>query len=294
MRNFDVLFDRGEASAIEDPAYVRYGQLGFPARPQDSDRPWIYANFVQSLDGIASLRGKHASGGDISQSAEDRWLMDLLRSHADAVLLGINTLIEETVMRGGRGPVFRIMDPELRELRCKLGRCREKNIFVTGSGSVRLGDYRAFDGEHVDPVIITTTQGRDRLAEFSATHSHVSYVVAGQGRFVDLSEAMRVLRRDLGIHHLLCEGGPTLYGHMQRAGLIDEKFITVSPVEVGQIVPSEEESIGPAGMEGVLPLSLRPTTLSAPGFTKDNAPWFEWISCRRVGDHQFSRYRRRR
>ena len=47
--------------------------------------------------------------------------MDLLRAHADAILLGAGTLIEET--RNGareRGPVFRIMAPELRDLRGKL------------------------------------------------------------------------------------------------------------------------------------------------------------------------------
>ena len=66
--------------------------------------------------------------------------MDLLRAHADAILLGAGTLIDET--RHGareRGPVFRIMAPELRDLRRKLGREREKNIFVTGSGTARSG-----------------------------------------------------------------------------------------------------------------------------------------------------------
>ena len=45
----------------------------------------------------------------------------------------------------------------------------------------------------------------------------------------------------MDIQHLLCEGGPTLYGSMARAGLIDEKFVTVSPVEIGLIVPPEQE-----------------------------------------------------
>ena len=93
MRNFEILFDRGEPSAFEDPAYELYGKLGFP--PPPAHRPWIYSNFVQSLDGIASFKGRHATGGDISQLPEDRWLMDLLRAHSDAVLLGVNTLLEE-------------------------------------------------------------------------------------------------------------------------------------------------------------------------------------------------------
>ena len=100
---------------------------------------------------------------------------------------------------------------------------------------------------------------------------------------------MQTLARELGIRLLLCEGGPTLYGYMSRAGLIDEKFLTISPVEAGQIIPEEQET---GMLEG--PARLRPTTFSAPGFTPEKAPWWTWISCRKVEDHEFNRYRRRR
>src|SRR5450755_4454797 len=90
---FDILFDTAEPSPFADEALAPYGNFGFPAPP--ADRPWIYTNFVQSLDGIVSLLGKYASGAEISQSRADRWLMDLLRAHADAVIMGMNTLREE-------------------------------------------------------------------------------------------------------------------------------------------------------------------------------------------------------
>src|SRR5205807_4779711 len=51
VRDFQILFDEGEASQIDDAAYLPYGTLGFPAPP--ADRPWVYANFVQSIDGVA-------------------------------------------------------------------------------------------------------------------------------------------------------------------------------------------------------------------------------------------------
>jgi riboflavin biosynthesis pyrimidine reductase len=287
VRNFEILFDHAEPSPLEHAAYARYGNLGFPAPPPA--RPWIYSNFVQSLDGIASYNGRHATGADISQSAEDRWLMDLLRAHADAILLGINTLTEETQMCGGRGPAYTIEDPLVRELRGKLGRKREKNIFVTGAASLDLSAYRVFDGDLVDTCVITTTTGARRLAE-KKSHPHVQVIVAGEGNFVDLPQTMRLLNEQLGIQHLLCEGGPMLYGYMSRAGLIDEKFLTVSPVEVGLLVPPEQE---PSEAEQKNPPKLRPTTFMGPGFLKENAPWWQWMSCRRVGDHQFNRYRRK-
>ncbi len=288
MRKFEVLFDHGEPSPVESPAYQRYGNLGFPQ--PSPDRPWTYSNFVQSLDGIVSFKGKHAAGSDISHSEEDRWLMDLLRAHADAVLLGVNTLVDETRLGNReRGPVFRIMAPDCRELRQQLGRGRERNIIVTGSASLNLAEFRVFDGELVDAAIVTTRTGAKRLAE-RQSHPHVRIIVAGEDNFVDLPEMARILRRELGIQYLLCEGGPTLYGWMSKSRLIDEKFVTVSPIEVGQCIPPEQEPTETEKKNGV---KARPTTFDAPGFLAGNAPWWTWVSCRRVVDHQFSRYRRR-
>lgn len=286
MKNFEILFDHAEPSAIADPAYAPYGNLGFPGPP--SDRPWIFSNFVQSLDGIVSFKGRHPLGSDISQSEEDRWLMDLLRAHADAVLLGINTLVEETRVVGGRGPVYRIEDPIVRELRRKLGRRKEANIFVTAAAHVDIEAHRVFDGDLVDTFVVTTSAGAARLRESQAGRK-TQLIVAGEGALVDLRKAMQILRASFGIDYLLCEGGPTLYGYMSRAGLIDEKFITVSPVEVGLLMPPEEKT---EVADGDCLLTVRPTTFMAPGFTKETAPWWRWLSCRRVGDHQFSRYRR--
>lgn len=284
--DFEVLFDHGEASAIDHPAYARYGKLGFPEPPPQ--RPWIYSNFVQTLDGVASLRGKYASGSHISRSQEDRWLMDLLRAHADAILMGIGTLVEETEMASSRGPVFRIMDELCRDLRRALGRGREKNIFVTSGRSIDFSAYRAFDGEHVDPIVVTTRDGEEKLRKANPGTA-VRIVAAGDSLLVDLPLAMRRLREQLEIRCLLCEGGPTLYGHMSKAGLMDEKFVTVSPVEVGLRIPPEQE---PSASEAANPPVYRPTVFDAPGFTKDTAPWWRWMSCRKAGEHQFSRYRR--
>jgi len=288
VRNFQVLFDDAEPSLIEHPAFAPYGKLGFPAA--HAERPWTYANFVQSIDGIASFKGQHAAGSDISQSAEDRWLMDLLRAHADAIITGIHTLVEETLsapkLNQGRGPVYRIEDESLRDLRARLGRKRERIIFVTASGSVDPRSYRVFDGDQMDALILTTKAGANRL---QGRIGQERLIIAGEDKTIDLPEAMLTLRKQMGVEHLLCEGGPTLYGSLARAGLIDEKFVTVSPIEIGLLAPPEQD-ITPAGTGSQL--NLRPTTFMFPGFTSENAPWWRWMSCHRVGDHQFNRYRR--
>ena len=113
---------------------------------------------MQSLDGITTLLGKHGSGGEISQSPDDRWLMDLLRAHADGLLMGMNTLLEEQRIRGpqSRGIVFQVADPELRALRDRLGKGRERNIFVTRAVDLDLSRHKVFDGDVVDAAILTS------------------------------------------------------------------------------------------------------------------------------------------
>jgi riboflavin biosynthesis pyrimidine reductase len=288
--SFEVLFDNAEPSPFADDAFIPYGNFALPEPP--ADRPWIYTNFVQSLDGIVSLLGKYASGAEISQSRADRWLMDLLRAHADAVIMGMNTLREEQRNRGpeSRGIVFQAVEPDLLRLREKLGRTRQRNIFVTRALDLNLSQLKAFDGDVVDVAIVTSPAGAERLRALK-THPHVAIIAAGSGESVDLSAAVGELRTQLGIKYLLCEGGPTLYGTLARADLVDEKFVTVSPVETGQVVPPEQERLpSEAGRE---PL-LRPTVFGGPGFTRETMTHWTWLSCRKSGDHQFHRFRRKR
>ena len=287
---FDLLFDHAEPSPFADDALAPYGNFGFP--PPPIDRPWICSNFVQSLDGIVSLLGKHATGGDIAQSSADRWLMDLLRAHADGVIMGMTTLRIERRNRGpqSRGIVFQVAEPGLLRLRERLGKGRQRNIFVTHAVDLDLSQWKVFDGDIVDAAIVTSPAGAERLA-VQKVQPNVAIIAAGDGETLDLPAAIRQLREQLGIKHLLCEGGPTLYGTLARADLIDEKFATVSPVETGQIVPKDQQRLSEE--QDITPL-LRPTVFGGPGFTKETMTQWTWLSCRKSADHEFNRYRRQR
>ena len=226
MRDFQVLFDHGERSEIPDPVYAAYGELGFPAAP--ADRPWIFANFVQTVDGIVSLLGAQASGSDISQSPEDRWLMDLLRAHADAVLIGMGTLRVETALGrpGPRGPVFRIVDPAIRELREKLHRGPERNILLTSSRfparplrGLRRQGSGTFSADHVfrrgeaqAAIAAAASSPRDSLRrrasrrfEALAMKSSRSILYLAEGEVVLKAWAHRLA---LGIVSVRCEPEP--------------------------------------------------------------------------------------
>src|SRR5215472_400263 len=198
---FEVLFDRVEPSRFADEALAPYGNFGFP--PPPAHRPWIYSNFVQSLDGIVSLLGKHATGGDIARSRADRWLMDLLRAHADGVIMGMTTLRIERRNRGpeSRGIVFQVVEPELLRLREKLGRGRQRNIFVTHAADLDLSQWKVFDGDTVDAAIVTSPAGAERLSA-QKIDPHVAIVAAGDGEMLDLPSAIRQLYQQLGVKYL--------------------------------------------------------------------------------------------
>jgi riboflavin biosynthesis pyrimidine reductase len=144
-----------------------------------------------------------------------------------------------------------------------------------------------FDGDVVDAAILTSPAGAERLR--AQGNSHVVVVAAGKEEELDLVRGISKLREELGVQYLLCEGGPTLYGSLARADLVDEKFMTVSPIEVGQAVPPEQERLATEPSTGIL---MRPTVFGGPGFTRDNLTHWTWMSCRKAGDHQFNRYRR--
>jgi len=56
------------------------------------------------------------------------------------------------------------------------------------------------------------------------------------GEPADLPALLASLREE-GVRALLCEGGPTLHGSLQRAGLVDELFLTIAPKLSGEGAP---------------------------------------------------------
>ncbi len=51
----------------------------------------------------------------------------------------------------------------------------------------------------------------------------------------DLAEVLRSLRQEHDIRALLCEGGPAIFNALLLADLVDELFLTISPMLVGGV-----------------------------------------------------------
>jgi riboflavin biosynthesis pyrimidine reductase len=174
----------------------------------------VRVNFVASLDGAVTLAGRSAG----LSSPGDRELFHLLRALSDVVLVGAGTARAENYggarAAGGRIPPIAV---------------------VTRSLDLDPAS-RLFTDTQVPPIVITC---RNAPAERRAALSDRADVVVAGDDDVDLAGALDQLAAR-GLEHVICEGGPHLFGWLSAAALVDELCLTLSPVlaggEAGRIV----------------------------------------------------------
>lgn len=239
----------------------------------DGDRPYCYSNFVMSHDGRVSFAVPgHEGGGDVSDfNPHDQWLMGLLRARADAVMVGANTLRSESEHVWTSEFIFPADANAFADLRGQEGRqAHPLQVFVTRSGEL-TPSAEVFHQTDLTCVVVTTQVGKNAVHALDIPGLQV--IVAGDTD-VDFDSALRELSQGWGVKTVLCEGGPRLYGAAVGAGVIDEEFLTLSPVLVGQ----DDASSRPGLLEG---FALTPGA-------SDRA---ELVSVRRAGDHLFLRTR---
>jgi riboflavin biosynthesis pyrimidine reductase len=212
------------------------GGLGLPAAS-------VYANFVTSVDGIVAIGDIPASSMVIGGRDEgDRFVMALLRATADVVLIGAGTFREH------RGPwAARATSPgsaaAFAEFRRDEGRSGDPVLaVVTASGRMEPKEGKA----QQDTFALTTQRGADALQRSGAGVSDV--IVVGDGESLDGAGIVGALR-GRGFERILTEGGPTLMARLLEARVVDELFLTVSPVCAGAGDPPGERSALTPGLE---------------------------------------------
>lgn len=194
------------------------GSLRLPGAPDD--RPYVIANFVATVDGSVALAGE--SGTIARYAPGDRPLFRALREAVDAVLTGTGTIASEGYRR-------LVASPEGRARRVAAGRAADPLAVVLS----RSGDL---------PEGVPMLDDPDQPKR----------VFTGAG--ADPASALQALRHDDSVELLLCEGGPTLLGDLVRRDLVDELFLTISPV-LGGGAPEATLLAGPADHRR--PLELR-------------------------------------
>jgi riboflavin biosynthesis pyrimidine reductase len=269
-----------------------YGRLGFPASV-------IYSNFVSSVDGVVTLGSKPSAGSIISgKYAADRFLMGLLRACADAVLIGAGTLRATPGHLWTPAHVYPALATEFTALRSSLGRSPEPPlVLLTAGGELDFAHPALVHGA----MVVTTAAGAKKIA--GRLPPRCELIEIGKGSRLDLGKAMAELR-GRGLQVLLTEGGPHLMGQLIEGGLLDEAFLTVSPVLAGRRDAGPPVN-APARRSGVKdgPYGSLPDPPPARGGREDRfgmvegiellpdaGAWGRLLSARRHGDYLFLRY----
>ena len=246
--------------ALPDALQAFYdGGLGF-------DGPCVYANFVETLDGIVSIPTLERSNALVADdSDDDKFLMGILRALADVVLVGTGTLLASPKGRWRPEGVYPQGKDAFAALRAQLGKSERPAVAIVTSGA-SLDVTHAVLAEGA--TVLTTARGAAQLEG-----SVPDVVAVNGGDRIEMAGALGVLRAR-GHEHVLIEAGPTTFGALLAEGLVDELFLTVSPVLAGRLESRRRLGL----VEGV---ELLPDARIVPRL----------VSLRRGGDHLFARYR---
>jgi riboflavin biosynthesis pyrimidine reductase len=263
----EPLFQTAELPEFDLPAGLAEtygGPLGF-------SEPGLYANFVASLDGVVAIPGEIQSNRMISAHSEaDRFVMGLLRACADAVLVGARTMRASPRTLWAAEHAYPPAAPLYRELRHLRQRPPRPTVAVlSGSGSVDPRHPALEEGA----LVLTSERGAARLR--GRLPRAATILALGAEPAIDPVGAVEALRRR-GHELILSEGGPTAFGALVAAGLVDELFLTTSPLLAGRS-----------------PGSLRPALVEHAEFLPARTVEGELLTLRRSGSLLFARYRLR-
>jgi riboflavin biosynthesis pyrimidine reductase len=237
------------------------GPLGF-------SEPRLYANFVASLDGVVALPGEIQSNRMISAHSEaDRFVMGLLRASADAVLVGAGTMRSSPRTQWTAEHAYPPAAPLFGELRRSRGRSPRPELAVlSGSGSVDPRHPALEEGA----LVLTSRRGATRLRR--RLPGAATILTLGARTPIDPVAAVEALRQR-GNELILSEGGPIAFGALVAAGLVDELFLTTSPLLAGRS-----------------PGSPRPALVDNTEFLPATTVECKLFTLRRAGSQLFLRY----
>jgi riboflavin biosynthesis pyrimidine reductase len=215
--------------------------LGLWDRPTGpAERPRVLVNMVSTVDGRATIAGR---SGPIAGPA-DRELFHALRMPVDAVMAGAGTMRTE---RYGR-----IVGDEARRRRRRERGLAEEPLACIVSASLALPPDLPLLREPQAQVIVLTPSE----ASLPPSAARIEYLRRPANGELDLAAALSDLRHRYGVELLLCEGGPHLNCQLLAAGLVDELFLSLSPMLAGGD-PSDGEALRIlAGEEFEQPLEM--------------------------------------
>jgi len=193
-----------EKSREMNEAYIKYITTG---------RPFVVLKLAATLDGkIAAASGDSKWIGSETQ----RKHAHLLRSRADAIMVGIDTVLTDNpslnvrLMGAYKDPVPVVLDTKLRT--------------PTSSNLIRI---------HQEPVIATVRPvDKAKREKLKSLGARVLTVKKDKNGRINLRELMRTLG-ELQFISVLIEGGSTVAGQALKSGIVDKITFFYAPKIVG-------------------------------------------------------------
>jgi riboflavin biosynthesis pyrimidine reductase len=229
---------------------------------------------VASANGVVAWRRRGAMddpvlailGGDRRHPARvaDKLLMRYLRCFGD-VAVGAETVRTQpelvlTPQQPGDEPL-----PELFAFRAQAALPRQpRNIVYTIHGRLPLG-HRIFTTPGIHPLVVTTPEGGAEVRRRAGAGTPPPLVMDDLVAPAGLRRVHARLYADFGVRYLDCEGGETVLAALRAARLLDEVFLTTTPVVIDE-----------AAHEGVLKIfdfEAEGATLIAEGRAEADAAW---------------------
>ena len=204
-----------------------------PRERASADRPFVFVNMVATADGRAALDG---STRQLGGKADTELLLEL-RAIADAVLIGTGTLRAE-----GYDRLVRSKERRARRLAAGLA---EDPVAVLLSRRFDIPWEAGLFQAPEQPVLIYTGVAGAPPDVPAPVEVVVLETATPAAALADL--------RARGVRALLSEGGPTLFGALVAAAVVDELFLTIAPLLTGDETEPTIVSGGrlaqPVGME---------------------------------------------
>lgn len=240
-----VVLHDGPGDKIVLPGELRRLYGGDLALPDRS----LFANFVATIDGVVAIPSLPDSNRLVGGGSEaDRFVMGMLRAVADLVLIGSGTL---RASPGGRWRPETVYPPAAEAfaaLRVALRLPASPRVaIVTASGSIPPDHPVLAEGA----IVLTSQRGAGRLGRRLPGAAEIA-VLPGEAE-VDVRVAVELLH-ERGHRRILSEAGPHVFGSLLGADLVDELFLTVSPLLAGRRHTSPSLGL----VEGVALLPERP------------------------------------
>ena len=179
----------------------------------------VVVNAAQSVDGKLSTRRREQLR---ISGAEDFDRVDRIRAAADAVLVGVGTVLADD-------PHLTLDESDRRVERLRNGRPGDPARVVLDSTGRTPTDARILDDAATTYVIVSEAAAAERRE--ALTDAGAEVLVAGEER-VDVADAVGALA-DRGVERLMVEGGGEVLFSCFEAGVVDELHVYVGSLVVG-------------------------------------------------------------